>query len=102
MKVLKVLSAMILTIFCIAMLTGIGVAEEKISIKGKVKSIDLSKNAVVISFDDEPDITITVEDKETLAKLKDGRISVYDEVKVKYIIKDKKNIAIDFRKAAGC
>lgn len=48
------------------------------------------------------DVTITVEDEGTLNKFKDGRISIDDDVKVKYIIKDGKNVATYFKKAAGC
>ncbi len=100
MKILKTLSIAILVIFSIAIFAGNVMADEKI--KGKVKSIDLKTNTVVITFDDDPDITITVEDDETLNKLKDGRIGVYDEVKVKYVVKDGKNVATYFRKTAGC
>lgn len=100
MKILKVLSIALLVIFSIAIFAGNVMAEEKI--KGKVKSIDLKTSTVVITFDDNPDITITVEDDETLNKLKDGRIGVDDEVKVKYVVKDGKNVATYFRKTAGC
>jgi hypothetical protein len=91
----------VLAIFCIAMLTGVAMAEEKVSVKGNVKSIDIDSKTAVVNADGK-DIKIIVEDKETLAKFKDGRISVDDEVKVKYIIKDGKNIATYFKKAAGC
>ncbi|MDA8213659.1 MAG: hypothetical protein M0Z64_00095 [Nitrospiraceae bacterium] len=101
MKVSKVIMVSVLAIFCLAMLTGVALAEEKISIKGKVTSIDLNTKTAVINADSK-DVTITVEDSETINKLTDGRISVDDDVKVKYIIKDGKNVATYFKKASGC
>ncbi len=101
MKVSRAVIISVLAIFCLAMLSGIALAEEKISIKGKVKSIDLNTKTAVINADSK-DVTITVEDSGTINKLTDGRISVDDDVKVKYIIKDGKNVATYFKKAAGC
>lgn len=87
---------------CLSFLSGITYAEEKISIKGKVKSISIEKKTVIVTTDDGKDIEITVEDEETLNKFKDGRIDIGDDVRVKYIIKDGKNISTYFKKAAGC
>jgi hypothetical protein len=84
------------------MLTGIGLSEDIVSIKGKVKTIDLKTNTVVITTQEGQDVTVTVEDETTLAKFRDGRISEGDEVKVKYKTIDGKNISTYFKKAAGC
>lgn len=102
MKTSKAIIIAILAIFCIAMLTGVAIAEGKVSIKGKVKSINTDAKTVVVTTEDGKDITIAVEDEETLNKLKDGRISTDDDVKVKYVVKDGKNVATYFKKAAGC
>lgn len=102
MKTSKTIILAVLAIFCMAMLTGFAVAEEKVSIKGKVKSIDVNTKTVVVDTEDGKAVTITVEDEETLKKLKDGRISTDDDVKVKYVIKDGKNVATYFKKVAGC
>lgn len=102
MKTSKTIILAVLAIFCMAMLTGVAVAEEKVSIKGKVKSIDVNTKTVVVDTEDGKAVTITVEDEETLNKLKDGRISTDDDVKVKYVIKDGKNVATYFKKVAGC
>lgn len=102
MKTSKTIILAVLAIFCMAMLTGVAVAEEKVSIKGKVKSIDVNTKTVVVDTEDGKAVTITVEDEETLKKLKDGRISTDDDVKVKYVIKDGKNVATYFKKVAGC
>ncbi len=83
-------------------LSGIAFSEDVVSIKGKVKTIDLKANTVVITTQDGQEVTVTVEDETTLAKFKDGRISEGDEVKVKYTTKDGKNITTYFKKAAGC
>jgi Cu/Ag efflux protein CusF len=84
----------------LAVLAGVAGAEEKVN--GTVKSIDLETKTVVISTYDGQEVTITVEDTATLNKLKERRIKVDDDVKVKYIVKDGKNVATYFRKPAGC
>ena len=102
-KTVRIAAGLIAAIFCIVFLSGIAVAEEKVTFIGKVKSIDLKTNTVVVTEKKtEKDITVQIEDDTTLAKLKDGRINEGDEVKVKYIIKDGKNISTYFRKTAGC
>lgn len=69
--------------------SGVAFSEDVVSIKGKVKTIDLKTNTVVIITQDQ-EVTVTVEDETTLAKFKDGRIREGDEVKVKYTTKDGK------------
>lgn len=102
MKTSRAIILAVLAIFCLAMLTGVAMAEEKVSIKGKVKSINVDSKTAVVATEGGKDVTITVEDEETLNKFKDGRISTDDDVKVKYVIKDGKNVATYFKKAAGC
>lgn len=102
MKTSKTIILAVLAIFCLAMLTGVALAEEKISIKGKVKSINVDAKTAVVAAEDGKNVTIAVEDEETLNKLKDGRISTDDDVKVKYVVKDGKNVATYFKKASGC
>lgn len=102
MKTSKTIILAVLAIFCLTMLTGIAIAEEKVSIKGRVKSIDVNAKTSVVTTEDGKDVTITVEDEETLNKFKDGRIGTDDDVKVKYVVKDGKNVATYFKKAAGC
>lgn len=100
MKKVNILAGILLILSL--MVSGMAISEELISIKGKVKTIDLKTNTVVITTKDGQEVTIAVEDETTLAKFKDGRISEGDEVKVKYVIKDGKNISTYFKKAAGC
>jgi ethanolamine utilization protein EutP (predicted NTPase) len=47
-------------------------------------------------------VTVTVNDDLTLDKFKDHRIVVGDEIRLKYEVKDGKNISRYFRKTAGC
>lgn len=80
-------------------------AEEKFL--GKVTKIDMAgKDAKVASatLQDEGGkaVVITVEDKVTLDKFADKRISIGDEVKAKYVVKDGKNVATYFKKPGGC
>ena len=102
MKTSKAIIIMALAIFCIAMFSGIVMAEEKVSMRGKVKSIDQNAKTAIVTAKDGKEVTVAVEDDTTLDKFKDGRINEGDDVKVKYVIKDGKNLATYFRKAAGC
>ncbi|HVI94550.1 MAG TPA: hypothetical protein VM753_11125 [Anaeromyxobacter sp.] len=80
-------------------------AEEKVL--GVVASIQLAadgNSAVAVLKDPKAGITvpIAVEDKVTLDKFKDHRISVGDEIKCKYEKKADKNVATFFKKPGGC
>ncbi len=80
-------------------------AEEKIL--GTVASIQLAadgNSAVATLKDGKAGVTvpIAVEDKVTLDKFKDHRISVGDEIKCKYEKKGAKNVATFFKKPGGC
>lgn len=78
-------------------------AEEKML--GTVTKLDMSGPTAVATLKDSRSgavVEITVVDDVTLAKLKDHRISVGDEIKCKYDQKDGKNVATYFKKAAGC
>ena len=77
-------------------------AEGQILLNGRVKSIDLSTNTVVVTDYESRDFKLSIEDHETIGKFKDGRIKVGDDVNVKYRIKDGKNIPFSLRKLAGC
>ena len=80
-------------------------AEEKFL--GKVTKIEMAgKDAKVATATLQDDagklVVITVEDKLTLDKFADKRISVGDEIKAKYTVKDGKNLATYFKKPGGC
>jgi hypothetical protein len=47
-------------------------------------------------------VTVVVNDELTLDKFKDHRIVTGDEIRLKYEVKDGKNISKYFRKTAGC
>ncbi|MDD5762532.1 MAG: hypothetical protein PHP88_08515 [bacterium] len=47
-------------------------------------------------------VTVVVNDDLTLDKFKDHRIVVGDEIRLKYEVKDGKNVSKYFRKTAGC
>jgi hypothetical protein len=74
----------------------------QVLLNGRVKSIILDVNTVVVTDYDGKDVTLSIEDKEILDKFKKGLIKIGDDVNVKYIIKDGKNIPFSFRKTAGC
>ncbi|MGE5237452.1 MAG: hypothetical protein ACM3ON_01480 [Chloroflexota bacterium] len=97
--VVAFLSAMILGV---ALITGAVGAQEKISIKGRVTIINLSTNTVVVTTFDKREIELLIEDELTLDKLRKGKVVEGDEVNVKYVIRDGKNVSTYFRKSAGC
>jgi hypothetical protein len=47
-------------------------------------------------------VAITVQDKVTLDKFADKRITVGDDIKCKYEVKEGKNVATFFKKPGGC
>ena len=80
-------------------------AEEKFL--GKVVKIEMAApdaKVATATLEDETgkSVVITVQDKVTLDKLADKRISVGDEIKCKYEVKDGKNVATLFKKPGGC
>jgi hypothetical protein len=80
-------------------------AEEKIL--GTVAAIQLAPdgNSAVATLKDGKagtTVPIAVEDKVTLDKFKDHRISVGDEIKAKYEKAGGKNLATYFKKPGGC
>ena len=87
---------------CLTFLASAAGAEEKIS--GRVKSIDLETKTIVVTTYEGQDVAITIspEDTSTLNKLKEKRVREDDDVKVRYVVKDGKNVATYFRKTAGC
>ena len=94
--------AFFLAALLVTVLASAAGADEKII--GRVKSIDLETKTVVVATYEGREVTITINADDTMAldKLKDGRIKVDDDVKVKYVSKDGKNVATYFRKPAGC
>ena len=78
-------------------------AEEKMT--GSVAKIEMAKDgasATVVIKNDDKEVTLTVNDTETLDKFKDHKINEGDEVKIKYDQVDGKNVSKYFRKTAGC
>jgi hypothetical protein len=94
--------ALFLTALSLLVLANVASADEKIS--GKVKSIDLETRTVVVAAHTGKEVAITISDEDTatLNKFKQKRIKVDDEVRVKYVVKEGKNVATSFRKTAGC
>ena len=94
--------AFFLAALLVTVLASAAGADEKII--GRVKSIDLETKTVVVATYEGQEVTITISADDTMAldKLKDGRIKVDDDIKVKYVSKDGKNVATYFRKPAGC
>ena len=92
----------IMLLLCAVFVLDSMAAQGQILLNGRVKSIDLSSNGVVVVDYEGKDFKLSIEDQETISKFKEGRIKVGDDVNVKYRIKDGKNIPFSLRKLAGC
>lgn len=91
MKLTRLIAVSVLAIFCIAMFAGFAIAEDKMDVKGKIKDYDLAAKTLILVIDDGKEMTFTIENEKALNKL-DDRLFPDDEVRIKYIIKDNKNI----------
>ena len=91
MKASRVTAVLIMALFCVSLFSGIVMAEEKIKVQGMIKDYDLGKKTVVIATADGKEMSFLVENENALKKL-DDRLFVDDEVKIKYVITDGKNV----------
>jgi len=74
---------------------------------GKVVKIEMAApdaKVAAATLQDEAgkSVVITVQDKVTLEKFADKRITVGDDIKAKYEVKEGKNVATFFKKPGGC
>jgi Cu/Ag efflux protein CusF len=94
--------ALVLAALSLLVFAGAAAAEERIS--GTVKSIDLETRTIVVKAHQGPEVAITIseEDTATLDKFRKKVIKEDDDVRVKYVVKDGKNVATSFKKSAGC
>lgn len=91
MKTRRLVMVAVLAAFCIALLTGFSLAEEKLSIKGRIKDYDLDAKTLVIKTDDGKEMTFVIKNEKALTKL-DDRLFKDDEVKIRYSVRDGKNV----------
>lgn len=91
MKASRVIAVLLVAFFCVSLLSGLVMAEEKIKVQGKIKDYDLGKKTVVIITNDGKEMTFVVENESALQKL-DDRLFKDDEVKIKHLIQDGKNV----------
>ena len=83
-------------------------ADGEMKLVGVITAIDIAgpgaAEATVTLLDNktEKPVTVVVTDELTLDKFKDHRIVVGDEIRLKYEVKDGKNVSRYFRKTAGC
>lgn len=81
----------VMAAFCIALIAGFSLAEEKLSAKGKIKDYDLEAKTLVIKTDDGKEVTFIIKNEKALIKL-DDRLFRDDEVKIRHSVKDGKNV----------
>lgn len=98
-------SLLLVMVFALAAFATAAFAEEKMV--GSITKIELAadgKSANVTLKDNKSgkDVTVLINDELTLDKIKDKRIVNGDEIRLKYDVKDGKNLSKYFRKTAGC
>lgn len=91
MKAKQLLMVAVMAVFCIGLFAGFSFAEEKLSIKGKIKDYDLEAKTLVIKTEDGKEMTFVIKNEKALIKL-DDRLFKDDEVKIRYTVKDGKNV----------
>lgn len=101
----RTVSLLLVMVFALAAFATAAFAEEKMV--GSITKIELAadgKSAQVTLKDNKSgkDVTVLINDELTLDKIKDKRIVNGDEIRLKYDVKDGKNVSKYFRKTAGC
>lgn len=91
MKALRVTAILVAALFCVSLFSGLVMAEEKIKVQGTIKDYDIGKKVVLINTADGKEMSFVVENESALKKL-DDRLFRDDEVKIKYVIMDGKNV----------
>ena len=104
--------AIVFLLFAVAVAAVVSVpavsSADEIKMVGVITKIDIAgadaKTATVTLKDNKTDelVTVIVNDDLTLDKFKDHRIVVGDEIRLKYEVRDGKNVSKYFRKTAGC
>jgi hypothetical protein len=79
-----------------------GAQDGQVLLTGRVKSIDLAGNSVVVTDYKGRDVTLSIESESIMKKFRDRLIKVGDDVTVKYSEKEGKNVCLSFRKTEGC
>ena len=90
MKTARVMALTLAVMLCFAVVSGAALAEDKIKVKGIIVSFDLDERTVTVDIDGE-EMTFYVENDVALFKL-DDRLWEEDEVKIKYLVEDGKNV----------
>ena len=106
----RFLIVFLLTAFAVAAVVSVpGVSSaDEIKLVGVITKIDISgpdaKTATATLKDNKAGelVTVIVNDELTLDKFKDHRIVEGDEIRLKYEVKDGKNVSKYFRKTVGC
>lgn len=89
--IMRMTAFMAAALTVLVFMAGFASADEKLSIKGKIKSYDLEAKSLVVTTDDGKDMTFSVLNAKALEKL-DDRLFAGDEVRIRYIVKDGKNV----------
>lgn len=100
MKTSRIFAVLALVVCCFILTAGLAAAEEKLSVMGKITGYDLEAKTVTVKTAEGKDMTFAITSDKALQKL-DDRLFKDDEVKVRYIIKDGKNLIQDSNDLRG-
>ncbi|CAK0775596.1 DUF1344 domain-containing protein [Gammaproteobacteria bacterium] len=81
-------------VLCCLQFSGTALADDKVLVKGKISEYDVEKKSLVIAIDGGKNMTFLVQDSKALGML-DDQLFAGDEVKVRYVAKDGKNVIDD-------
>lgn len=105
----KIFGVLLVLLIAAAGMHGPGAAvADEIKMVGVITSIDIAGQDATTATATLKDnktgelVTVIVNDDLTLDKFKDHRIVVGDEIRLKYEVKDGKNVSKYLRKTAGC
>lgn len=90
MKTARILAVTLVFLLCLVILAGPAAAEDKIYVKGIIVTFDLDARTVTVDVDGK-EMTFYVENDVALFKL-DDRLWEEDEVKIRYIVEDGRNV----------
>ncbi|MFZ5995884.1 MAG: hypothetical protein ACOYW7_00110 [Nitrospirota bacterium] len=84
MKASRVITLLVMALVSAALVAGVALAADKVTVLGKIKDYDLSKKTVTVTTKEGKDMTFVIENDTALKKL-DDRLLKGDEVKIKYV-----------------
>lgn len=81
----------LIIVFCSFVTINSVIAEEKITVKGEIKSYNLEDKTLVLTVEGDQELIFFIKDAKAL-KMLDNKLTVGDRVRIRYYIEENKNI----------